>query len=63
MSARTLLLAGVALAVAGMVTALIGIMSPGIFVIGTRLILLGLVACAAAGVYALVRPGAVQDDG
>ena len=62
MNARMLLVAGVAIAALGMVTALIGITAAGVFVAGTRVVLLGLLVCAAAGIFALVRPEDAGDD-
>lgn len=56
MSTRTLLLAGVALVVLGVVIAFLGIVMPGLFVMGTRVVLAGLLVCAVAGIHALVRP-------
>jgi hypothetical protein len=56
MSTRILLVAGVALAVLGIVIAFLGIVMPGLFVAGTRVVLVGLLVCAAAGIHALVRP-------
>ena len=62
MNARMLLGAGVAIAALGMVVALIGITAAGVFVAGTRVVLVGLLVCAAAGILALVRPDDARDD-
>lgn len=62
MNARVLLGAGVAIAALGMVAALIGITAAGVFVAGTRVVLLGLLVCAGAGIFALVRPDDGRDD-
>ena len=62
MNARVLLGAGVAIAALGIAVALIGITAAGVFVAGTRVILLGLLVCAAAGVFALIRPDDARDD-
>lgn len=50
-----LLLAAVAVAVIGTALCFIGIIVPGVFVPGTRVILAGLLGCAGAGSVALVR--------
>ncbi len=57
----TVLLAGVACVSVGMAIAFIGILAPSLFPVATWVILLGLVACAAAGVVGLVS--ASGEDG
>lgn len=62
MNARVLLGSGVAIAALGMAVALVGITAAGVFVVGTRMILLGVLVCAAAGILALVRPAGAPKD-
>ncbi|HEU5210690.1 MAG TPA: hypothetical protein VFU06_14950 [Longimicrobiales bacterium] len=61
MRAGTVLLAGVACVSVGMPLAFIGILAPPLFPVATWVILLGLVACGAAGVVGLVS--ASGEDG
>lgn len=61
MTVATLLIAAVACAVVGMVIAFIGILTPGLFIPGTWLILIGLPGCVAAGVLALI-PGKREQE-
>ncbi len=63
MRAGHLLAAGVALVGLGMAVAFLGIVIPPLFVPGTRVILLGLLAAAAAGVRALLAPGPSHEPG
>jgi hypothetical protein len=51
-----LLVAAIAAVVIGTAVCFIGIVAPGVFVIGTRLILLGLLGCIGAGLVALAGP-------
>ena len=50
MRAGIVLLAGVACVCVGMAAAITGVATPSLFPAGTWLILIGLIACAAAGV-------------
>ncbi len=61
MRAGHLLAAGVALLALGMALAFLGIVTPPLFLPGTWLILLGLLAGAAAGVLALLAPGSSHE--
>lgn len=51
-----LLVGAIAMVVIGTAVCFIGIVAPGVFVAGTRLILLGLLGCIGAGIVALVGP-------
>ena len=51
-----LLVGAIAVVVIGTAVCFIGIVAPGVFVTGTRLILLGLLGCVVAGLFALTAP-------
>lgn len=62
MRSGRVLMAGVALVCVGMAVAIVGVTAPVLFPAGTWLILLGLIACAAAGVTALAASVSGEHD-
>ncbi len=50
-----ILLSGLALATLGMILVVLGVISGGLFLPGVVLLLIGLLVCAGAGIFGVVR--------